>query len=335
MHIKLKISALLAVQVAVIFLSFQFISSELANPMTSEQNQKNPSFVPQGLSQANISNFSKNEQFTGMYFEKNSDELQNLFWTFLSLNLVSFGGIALAIVISMQKESKQKVKTEKLAVIGELAARLNHDLRNPLSVIKNATFLLRHELDDSRNELDDSKNERIENILEKMDNSIYRMSHQVDDVLNYVRPVILEKKSHSLSTIIQDSIDRIEIPRNITIKLPHDNCKILCDNEKLEIVFVNLLTNALQALEEAGVITISFDDSKKDFTIIEINDNGPGMDSQTLSQIFEPLFTTKQLGTGLGLPSCKSLVENQGGKISVSSTEGIGTTVRIQIPKTI
>ena len=326
MDIKLKISALLAVQVAVIFFSFQFISSELTNPITVEQNQKNPSFIQQGLNQANTSNFSKTEQFTGLNYKTNSAQTENLFWIFLSLNLVSFGGIASAIVVSMQKETKQKVKTEKLAVVGELAARLNHDLRNPLSVIKNATFLLRHELSDL-------ENERIENILEKMDNSINRMSHQVDDVLNFVRPVILDKKHHLLSTIIQDSIERLEIPEKITIKLPKDDCKILCDNEKLEIVFVNLLTNAIQALEGMGIITISFDDSKKNFVVIEISDNGPGMDSEILSQIFDPLFTTKQLGTGLGLPSCKSLIENQGGIISISSMEGIGTTVKIQIPK--
>ena len=323
MDIKLKISILLAVQVFVIFTSFQFISTEF-----EKNTEQIPTFVQQGISQSNTSDFSQIEQFTNLEIQKELDQTEGVFWIFLSLNLASFGGIALAIVVTMQKDAKQRVKNEKLTVIGELAARLNHDLRNPLSVIKNATEILKLEISHINNE-------NIQNSVERIDRSIYRMSHQVDDVLNFVKPVMLVKKQHLLCTIIQDSIDRLEIPKDITLKLPKDDCEILCDNEKLEIVFVNIITNAIQALEGMGTITISFDNSKDDYVIIKINDNGPGMNSETLSHIFDPLFTTKQLGTGLGLPSCKSIIENHGGKILASSNEGLGTSFQILIPNSV
>ena len=319
MDIKLKISAFLAIQVLVIFASFNFIATEMV-----DEPKQSPSYEQQGISQANVSEFSKIEEFTGLEIQKVSDDSQ-LFWMFLLVNLGSFAGIASALVITMQKDAKQKIKTEKLSVVGELSARLNHDLRNPLSVIKNGVFIL-------KTELETTDNEKIHSTLEKMNSSVDRMSHQVDDVLNYIRPSHIVKKEHSLCTIIQDSIDRVTIPKDVTINLPKNDCKILCDNEKLEIVFVNLITNAIHALENVGTITITIDDSKDDYISIKVADNGPGMDAETRSQIFDPLFTTKQLGTGLGLPSCKSIIENHGGRIEVESESGIGSVFKVFLP---
>ncbi|RDJ32288.1 MAG: GHKL domain-containing protein [Crenarchaeota archaeon] len=323
MKINIKIVSLLIIQLSIIFFSYQIISNHISENINSDNN--NISSVPQGINQVNESKFRQIEQFSSAYHKKIYDS-QNLFLMFLSLNLLSFAGITVGIMHFMKADTSKQLKTEKLAIVGTLAARINHDLRNPLSIIKNSNEILKIELENN-------ENPKVQEILDRMERSILRMNHQIEDVLNFVRPSILEKNLYSLCMIIQDSIERLDIPDEIVIKLPTNDQKILCDNEKLEIVFVNMISNAIHALKNKGRIQIRIDDSKKDFVIVEIEDDGPGMDSVTKNQIFDPLFTTKSHGTGLGLPSCKSIIENHGGSISVSSELGVGTTFKIKLPK--
>jgi signal transduction histidine kinase len=113
--------------------------------------------------------------------------------------------------------------------------------------------------------------------------------------------------------------------------LPKKDIGIVVDVVNVEIAFVNLITNAVQAMNNAGRITIEShqDDTE---TTISISDTGPGIPENLLSQIFEPLFTTKQTGTGLGLVSCKTIIEQHGGTIDVISTYGKGATFIITLP---
>lgn len=323
LKINIKIVSLLVIQLSIIFFSYHVISVQISENVHSDN--KNISSVQQGISQVNESKFRQIEQFSST-FDKKIYDSQNLFLMFLSLNLLSFVGISIGMMYFMKTDTTRKLKTEKLAIVGTLAARINHDLRNPLSIIKNSNEILKIELENN-------ENPKVQEILNRMERSILRMNHQIEDVLNFVRPSILEKNLYSLCMIIQDSIERLNIPDDIMIKLPTNDQKILCDNEKLEIVFVNLISNAIHALNNKGRIQIRIDNSNTEFVLVEIEDNGPGMDSVTRNQIFDPLFTTKSHGTGLGLPSCKSIIENHGGSISVTSDLGVGTTFKIKIPK--
>ncbi|MGQ0771533.1 MAG: sensor histidine kinase [Nitrososphaerota archaeon] len=232
----------------------------------------------------------------------------------------------------LKDEVKQKadelLKVERLSAIGQLSARIAHDLRNPLNVIQNTSKILRIRLE---KHLDDKSSEQ----WSRLDRAVYRMSHQLEDVMDYVRMPQLKKKNYSLSMILQDAIERIDIPPTITVHPPQKDCVVFCDPEKLEIVFVNLLVNSVQAIEsQGGKITIDISEDKTDnnFVIISVADTGVGIPEEILCKIFEPLFTTKQVGTGLGLSSCKSIVEQHGGTINASSVVGKGTIFALKIP---
>jgi len=232
----------------------------------------------------------------------------------------------------LQEEVKQKtedlLKVERLSAIGQLSARIAHDLRNPLTVIQNSSRILKARLD---GELDIKAQQQ----WERLDRAIYRMTHQLEDVMDYVRMPQLKKKDYSLSLIFQDVMERVEVPPTITIHPPLNDHTVFCDPEKMEIVFVNLFVNAIQAIgDKKGDITVEMVDEPSDENVvIKVIDTGAGIQEEIMGKIFDPLFTTKQVGTGLGLSSCKSIVDQHGGTISASSKVGRGTTFTIKMPK--
>ncbi len=224
------------------------------------------------------------------------------------------------------KEKTQAVlKAERLSAIGELAGRLAHDLRNPLSVMKISLDLIKQHPPDAKIS-DDIITKRLE-LIEK---SIGRISHQVDDVLGYVRNSPLQLTSMSLKSIILSSIDRINVPHDVKITISDSDVIANCDSVKMDIVFTNLIVNAIQEIPQGGTIEIIIKSNNND-AIIDFIDSGTGIPEEFIDQIFEPLFTTKQKGTGLGLASCKNIIEQHNGKISVKNNP---TTFIVQLPKT-
>jgi signal transduction histidine kinase len=162
------------------------------------------------------------------------------------------------------------------------------------------------------------------------------MSHQLDDVLDFVRAPQLNKRDCYLSDILKEVVAKMDIPHNIKINMSSNDYIVFCDPEKIEIVFVNLLVNATQAIDKKeGIVDIEIEEDPSDnnFVLIKIKDSGSGIAPEVLPKIFEPLFTTKQTGTGLGLVSCKTIIEQHGGTISVSSADGRGAIFTIRIPK--
>lgn len=225
----------------------------------------------------------------------------------------------------VKRKTDELLKKEKLSVIGELSARIAHDMRNPLSVIKTSAELIKLDQKDM-----DSKTKSHWELLER---GIYRISHQVDDVLDYVKSSPLKKKDTKISVILQDACERIKIPDKIKINLPKTDVTIPCDRDRLETVFVNLIMNSIQAMgDKIGIININLIEESDDVLLITVKDSGPGIPHSLVSKIFEPLFTTRQIGTGLGLPSCKNIVEKHGGSIDVSSSRGKGATFLIRLP---
>jgi len=223
-------------------------------------------------------------------------------------------------------KTEQLLKTEKLTAIGELSARIAHDMRNPLSIIKNTAEIIK-----KNHKNIDSKTIELWN---RQDRAIYRISHQVDDVLDYVRDNPIKKKPAKISVILLDSLGRIEIPEKIKINLPKTDATIPCDSERLGVVFVNLIMNAIQAIEnKKGEVYINIADEPDDIILISIKDSGPGIPKKLISKIFDPLFTTRQIGTGLGLPSCKNIIEKHGGTIDVVSRKGKGATFLVRLSK--
>jgi signal transduction histidine kinase len=213
-------------------------------------------------------------------------------------------------------------KAERLSAIGEMSARLAHDMRNPLTIIKNSIELvkLKHA-------------EQIPSDLYRLfisiENASSRLVFQLDDVLNFVRSSPLDSTSNFLSDILEESLSEIVIPDQITIQKPTKDVSLFCDAEKIKAVFTNLIVNAIQAMDNHGNVTIQFGETDTEVTFT-VQDSGPGIPESALEKIFEPLFTTKSRGTGLGLPAVKMIIQQHQGTISVSNKP---TTFLVVLPK--
>lgn len=224
----------------------------------------------------------------------------------------------------IEEKTQDLLKAERLSTIGELSGRLAHDLRNPLSVMKMSIDLIKQHPADAKIS-DDIITKRLD-LIEK---SIDRISHQVDDVLGFVRNSPLKLSTTSLRTIILGSIEKVNVPHDVTITVSDSDAVISCDSIKIDAVFINLIVNAIQAIPQGGTIEIQIK-SNNDNVIIDFIDSGTGIPKEFMDKIFEPLFTTKQKGTGLGLASCKNIIEQHNGKISVKNNP---TTFTITLPK--
>ena len=214
----------------------------------------------------------------------------------------------------------EQIKSEKFAAVGRFAAMIAHDMRNPLGTIRNSVTLI----------LSDSKSELIRNETDRINRSIKRMSHQIDGVLNYVRatPFVLEPAS--IQEILRHSVNSMAIPENIALSLPGNDITVSCDAEKLEFVFTNLILNAIQAIgSDSGYITVKLD-TKQDMIALSFENSGPSIPKKDMPKLFEPLFTTKMQGTGLGLTGCKNIIQGHRGTIAVDTNP---VTFTISLPK--
>jgi len=226
--------------------------------------------------------------------------------------------------IDLEKDlAEEKLKKEKLTAIGELASRIAHDLRNPLSTIKLSSAIIKVKAAKEGN-MEYKKN------IKTIDDAIALMSHQIESVLDFIRTKPLEISENSTQNIIKETIKTIKVPENIRINIEPTDAKLYCDSQKLSIVFTNLITNAIQAIgENSGEITIHIKESDGQVTYSVI-DSGPGIPKDKINKIFEPLFTTKQTGTGLGLSSCLNIIQQHNGTITVHNNP---TTFTITLPK--
>jgi len=198
------------------------------------------------------------------------------------------------------------LKNRYFSTIGKMTSNFAHDIRTPLTVIK-ATF----DIIKDTNNFDDDIIEKFERI----DKSINRITYQVINVLDYIRNKELNFETESLKKIIDKAITSIYIPSSvkITIKPQDQDWDITCDAEGIKIVLINLIINSLQAMENKGNITIEVIKEKN--YKITIQDSGPAITDDDIRKIFEPGYTIKQEVTGLGLASCKTIIDQHGGKI--------------------
>ena len=221
---------------------------------------------------------------------------------FLTLIIVVF-------IIIIERYQKEEKKKERLLTIGAIASRMSHDIRNPLSIIRVSL--------DNLKALYGSDKQKVDQI-EKIDRSINRITHQVDDVLDYVRERPRDMSKVKISEIIFESLDSLNVPDNIKLILPENDAELLCDKKQCSIALNNLILNGIQAIDGEGTVEITIEENN-DEILVRVKNSGKKIPKENLNKIFEPLFSTKQKGTGLGLASVKSIIESHGGKISVSS----------------
>lgn len=221
--------------------------------------------------------------------------------------------ISVEIILKLRKnlilQQQSKIKNERLVTIGELAARIAHDIRNPLTIIKNSNDTLKFVKNDSV---------KFEKNLERTERAVNRITHQVEGIMDFVRDSPLNIVQCSLLEIFKSALMGIPHEEEIKINLPSIDVDIFGDKVKLESLFYNLIINAVQSTNNKDSITIRFR-KLNEMVTIDVEDQGEPIPDNIKEKIFEPLFTTKQQGTGLGLVSCKKIVEQHGGTISVKN----------------
>ena len=223
------------------------------------------------------------------------------------------------------KEIQAKlVKTERLAAIGELAAMVGHDLRNPLTGMKAATYYLKLKCD-----IDDPKKKEM---LQMIDDCIDQSNKIVDDLLEYSRTMRIDLTEVNPKDIIEHALSSINKPEKIQVTVDsYEIGKVEIDSAKIDRVFLNLLKNAFDAMPNGGSLSIKSRQTAESWEI-SFADSGVGMSQETLEKLGNPLFTTKAKGMGFGIPICKRIVEAHDGKLLIESTLGKGTTVTISLP---
>jgi PAS domain S-box-containing protein len=235
---------------------------------------------------------------------------------------------------------EELVRKEKLAILGQLSGSVGHELRNPLGVMSNAVYFLKMVL----SEADETVQEYLEIIKQEIDNSLLIIT----DLLDFARTRPPRTVVIATRELTEESLRRCVIPDNVALQtdIP-DNLPLLwVDPLQMGQVLTNFITNAVQAMPYGGVLRVAARQIMSDelrsmssdikfeggFIAISVTDSGEGISAENMKKIFQPLFTTKAKGIGLGLVVCKNLVATNGGKIEVESEPGKGTTFTVLLP---
>jgi signal transduction histidine kinase len=232
-----------------------------------------------------------------------------------------------------QKELKDAqdrlLRQERLAILGKLSGGIGHELRNPLTSIKNSVYLLKMILTEAEPDI----NEALE-IIEK---EIHTSERIISGLLEFARPTKPTRQKFWINETLEELVSKLQIPENISVELDLEKSipLFLADPVQMMQIFTNLSLNAFQAMPDGGSLTISTILIQDGWLAISFKDTGIGISEDIKRRLFEPLFTTKPKGIGLGLAIVKILVEAHEGKIDVESEVGSGTTFTIKLPPPI
>ncbi len=226
----------------------------------------------------------------------------------------------------LEKVKGTLVRQTRLATIGQVAASIAHELRNPLGAVRNANYYLRGRLP-----TDDAKWSQYLDIIER---EVATAEQIISDLLEMSRPQASLKEPLDLREAAQQAFAHVQGTDAIRFEcgFDPDPFTVFADPVQLGQVLLNLFTNAVQAIDGPGCIALEAR-REEDFDLITVRDDGRGIDEAERAQVFEPLFTTKARGTGLGLAICRQIVERHGGTIEVSEAEGAGAALHLRLPR--
>jgi PAS domain S-box-containing protein len=256
--------------------------------------------------------------------------------TELKINIVEFKGrpalVGIFRDISARKEMERKVKeSEWLASIGQLSANIAHEIRNPLSAIKTNIQILLRNLD-----LQGFNKRRLEIAAEE----IRRLDRILEDTLDFAAPLKMDKDPHDIHEVVEKCMDllgdrirdgKIRVVRKMSSRLG----SIPMNGEKILQTILNIILNAIDAMSNGGTLEIATGETEhlgQKMLRIEIKDAGQGISPEDMNRIFNPFFSTKTKGAGLGLSNVKKIIEAHKGIVEVDSRLGIGTLVRVLLP---
>ena len=225
------------------------------------------------------------------------------------------------------KDAQEKlISQEKLAVMGQLAGSVGHELRNPLGVINNAVYYLKIVLEKSE--------DNVKEYLDIISSEICKSEKIISDLLNFSRTnTVSMKEDTKVSSLLPEILTRQTHSEKIKIinRINSEDFFVFSDPGHLKQILENVISNAYHSMPDGGELIIE-GNNKKDYAEISITDTGCGIPEENMNKIFEPLFTTKPKGIGLGLAVTKKFIEINGGNIDIKSTENKGTAVTITLP---
>ena len=233
----------------------------------------------------------------------------------------------------VEERTKRLKDAERLATIGETALMIGHDLRNPLQAIVNTTYIAESKIESlSQQECDNAINQGLLQYLKTIDRQSEYMNKIVSDLQDYARPLMPETMEIALSSFVADVLAGMKIPEDVDVQTEiEDQLSWKVDPTMMARVLVNLVTNAIQAMPAKGTLIITAFGSEKG-VVLNVEDEGVGIPPDLISKIFNPLFTTKSKGMGLGLVVARRMVEAQGGSLDLNSNAGKGTIAVIRMP---
>jgi signal transduction histidine kinase len=202
---------------------------------------------------------------------------------------------------------------------------VGHELRNPLGNISNSVYYLNMKLRDA--------DEKLKKHLGIMEQEIARSAKIINDLLGFAPVKAPDLKEVQINVLVKEVLSRTSVPRNVAVitELREDLPPLMADPDQIHQVFINLILNAAQAMANGGKLEIATR-AEDGFIVTQFKDNGCGIPEESLGRLFEPLFTTKAKGIGLGLAVSKQLVEAHKGTIEVESQVGKGTTFEVRLP---
>jgi two-component system, NtrC family, sensor histidine kinase HydH len=222
---------------------------------------------------------------------------------------------------------KELQRSERLAALGKMAAGVAHELRNPLSSIKGLAVLLKSHFPEPGREAETA------DVLVR---EVERLNRSIGELLDYAKPAQLSKEPASIGEILRKTVSLVQMDTEaygiaIDLLLTEDLPELVVDRDKLNQVFLNLLLNAVQAMPQGGDLLVRLEKDDRNI-IIRIRDNGEGILPENLPRVFDPYYTTKNDGTGLGLAMSAKIVEEHGGRIEISSSPAEYTEVMVILP---
>lgn len=313
--------------------------------ITSENKEAERILGVKDLEGANIISIFKDENVIDIF---NQVKLQKQHFTdikteimvgdegkYLSLTispLVNIVNKVQGLVIIIQDKSREKyleaqaVRADRLLAIEELASGIAHEIRNPMGIIKTISQTLKEEKED-------------DDLIEGLDiiiNEIDRANKVIDGLLNFSRPLENEMKEISLNKILKEVVlitDKYSNKQDVDIELHiKEDVYVIADKEKLKQVFINIILNSVQSMINGGVLYIRTEAIDNGVNISFL-DTGIGIKKEHLEKIFNPFFTTKEKGVGLGLSLSHRIIQDHNGYMTIESIESKGTQIDIYLPK--